>query len=81
MFEGLTGKLQGVFRRLGIKGRLSEKNIEEGLRTRLARGSGAEPSQVAVLLKQHKALKKIVRSGARKGWRNLGDLFGGDLPS
>ncbi len=32
MFEGLTGKLQGVFRRLGIKGRLSEKNIEEGLR-------------------------------------------------
>lgn len=32
MFEGLTSKLQGVFRKLGIKGRLSEKNIEEGLR-------------------------------------------------
>ncbi len=50
MFEGLTDKLQGVFRRLGIKGRLSEKNIEEGLReVRMA------------LLEQAHALERVSR--------------------
>ncbi|MCC6737571.1 MAG: signal recognition particle protein [Planctomycetia bacterium] len=32
MFESLTDKLTGVFRRLAGKGRLSESNIQEGLR-------------------------------------------------
>ncbi|MEK7470247.1 MAG: signal recognition particle protein [Planctomycetota bacterium] len=32
MFESLTDKLTGVFRRLAGKGRLSEANIQEGLR-------------------------------------------------
>jgi signal recognition particle subunit SRP54 len=32
MFEALTEKLQGTFDRLGRKGRLGEKDVEEGLR-------------------------------------------------
>ncbi|HUV74869.1 MAG TPA: signal recognition particle protein [Anaerolineae bacterium] len=32
MFETLTGKLQGTFDKLARKGRLSEKDVEEGLR-------------------------------------------------
>lgn len=32
MFEGLTGKLQGVFRRIRGEGHISEKNIRESLR-------------------------------------------------
>ena len=32
MFESLSESLGGVFRKLSGKGRLSEKNIEEGLR-------------------------------------------------
>lgn len=32
MFEAITDSLQGVFRKLGLRGRLSEKNIAEGLR-------------------------------------------------
>jgi signal recognition particle subunit SRP54 len=32
VFEAITESLQGVFRKLGLRGRLSEKNITEGLR-------------------------------------------------
>ncbi len=32
MFESIAGSLQGVFRKLGLRGRLTEKNIAEGLR-------------------------------------------------
>jgi signal recognition particle subunit SRP54 len=32
MFESITGKLQDIFRKLGSKGRLTEKNIQDGLR-------------------------------------------------
>ena len=32
MFEAITENLQGVFRKLGLRGRLTEKNMSEGLR-------------------------------------------------
>jgi signal recognition particle subunit SRP54 len=32
VFEAITDSLQGVFRKLGLRGRLTEKNIAEGLR-------------------------------------------------
>lgn len=32
MFESITEKLQGIFRKLSARGRLTEKNIQEGMR-------------------------------------------------
>ena len=32
MFDGLTNKLSGIFQKLGSRGILTEKDIEDGLR-------------------------------------------------
>ncbi len=43
-FEGLTEKLNGVFKRLRGKGRLSEADVKEAMREILSRAAGSDVS-------------------------------------
>ena len=38
-FEGLTEKLQGALRKLSSKGKLTEDNVKEGMRSRSSKSS------------------------------------------
>lgn len=71
MFEAITESLQGVFRKLGLRGRLSERNIAEGLReVRMALLSADVNYKVAkdfIARVQEKALGQDVIKSVRPG--------------
>ena len=77
MFDSLTDKLQGVLRRLGGRGTITEKDLDEvlalGARVRLCKGAYNEPEEVAFPEKADvdenyiKLMQRLLKSGIYHG--------------
>lgn len=79
-----TGKMLAIINSMTVQERRFPALIKGARKKRIATGSGTQVQDVNRLLRQHLQMRKVMRrfagGGVRKMMREMGSMFGGNLP-